>query len=197
MWALLLAFVLINPVERDIVSPYVDIEHIGAGTCLYVGNELLILTAAHVPTGKKVWTVTRGEEKTICDVVYSSPTYDLALLRPRTLDGLVAAKVATAAPVRGEDCYIIGTASGVHAHLIKTIVVHPAYVANGHPWLTTNGEVWYGSSGGGVYAKRRETWYLTGVVSWGNPHDGPRCITYHENIQSIRAMMDAYLKVKR
>ncbi len=160
--------------ESQVVSPYVEVrakDWFGSGVVIDVRGEQLILTAAHVVEGqKKVTLYKRHEDEEMstqwtADVVRICESADLALLRPRTPLGLTSAKIDhTARAVRGEDCWYVGSHSGVHASLEKSIINRPVICIEDKKYTLVNGNGWYGNSGGPLFVKRGGDYVLVGVI---------------------------------
>lgn len=196
--------------ERQVVAPYVEVRTpagCGSGVVLEVDGELLVLTAQHVTAGSKIAVLYKRHDddqmdtRWLADVVAEGDARDpdqpdLALLRPRTPLGLTPAHFCSRLVAeRGESAWVVGTHSGLHAQLEKTIVNRPRMTVDGRSYLVVNGNAWYGNSGGPVYVQRGADWYLAGVcvrLAALNPRTPVCC----ESVTAIRGFLDAWVASK-
>lgn len=162
----------------QVISPYVEINSdagTGSGVVVKYKGEIHVLTARHVVDDYKEARLYKRtdcdnmEQAWVADVVKVSTKSDLALLKPRVPDGLVPAKVDYNVKLsRGEDCWYVGTHSGLHAMLEKSIINRPVYEIDDeferHKYTLVNGNGWYGNSGGPLYVKRGADYYVVGIV---------------------------------
>jgi hypothetical protein len=178
-------------VKQDVCDPYVEIQapndSYGSGTVIQHGDEILILTAAHVAAegahapGELLQPMVLRKElpgnkelKTKADLVFFGKAEeeggrDLALLKPRSIKGLKPARLGLETVLEeGQDLWVIGTPRGCHASLEKTIVARAECYLPGMdkaPFFSCNGNPFFGSSGGGAFIKQGKEYVLVGVLT--------------------------------
>lgn len=216
-------------IQTDIVDPYVEVRTTaggGAGTVIKVGDEILVLTAAHVvaESAKAMEPKTPEEAKRtlpeknkpvfLCietehrrtviqaDIVGYSTTEDkggtdLALVKPRDPAGLTPAIFCDQAKIEpGQECWYIGTPMGVHRMLEKTIVNRPLLEKNDHPYIVVNGQGTYGNSGGGLFVKSGDKYVLVGVVTRRLWTSDDRNPLCAQTQKSIKLFIDKHVEAK-
>lgn len=165
-------------VDSQMIAPYVEVrsaDGIGSGVVIDWNGGQFVLTARHVvELNTPVVLVKRHDDDEMetrwnADVVFVSDEADLALCKPRTRIGLTSAKVSfDVKPERGEDVWCVGTHSGIHASLEKSIVNRPSFWLkdqwSDRKYLLLNGNAWYGNSGGPVFVKRGDDYYVVGIL---------------------------------
>lgn len=189
----------------QVVTPYVEVRSdkgTGSGVVLLDKNgQMIVMTAKHVVDGS---TVVKLYKRTDCDdsdrswladVEMVGEEADLAIVRPRVTDGLVAAKFDRSVKLeRGEDCWYIGTHSLIHACLEKSTINRPQYRTESayggeRSYTLINGNGWYGNSGGPMFVKRGDDYYVVGIVvqlAALNPRT-PLCA---ERLEAMAEMLD-------
>lgn len=165
-------------VDTQMVSPYVEIQTasgVGAGVVIDVGGKQVVLTAKHVVDDVTECVILKRnddddlETRWIADVVAKSETADLAIVKPRTPTGLTSANLCGCVKLeRGEDAWYVGTPTGLHASLDKTIINRPSYLIddqwNKRKYTFLNGNAWYGNSGGPAFVKRGDDYFVIGII---------------------------------
>lgn len=124
----------------------------GHGSGVHIGNGY-VLTAAHVPAGKKQMAYGRDDGlKGTAAVVWSSAETDIALMRLDTADGLAASALECRAPAKGEAVALKGNP------LVLDNITTWGRVAGDAtelgPWanvLPVDGAIAGGMSGGGAF----------------------------------------------
>lgn len=197
-----------SDIDRQVIDPYVQVSAptgTGAGVVIEHRGQLRILTAAHVARCVKRDDGTYGTltlskesddggytERWKADVLRVSTAADLAILKPRSTKHLKPAKLRfDVIPERGEDCWYVGTAHGIHAGLERSMVNKPTCDIDGHCFLIVNGNVWYGNSGGPVFVKRGADYTLVGIVVIAVNGADPKTPGGCEPLPAIRDFLDA------
>lgn len=204
-------------IKGEVVSPYVQVNcdvGEGAGVALDLRGEILVLTCAHMVEDNKYTedgitfysplTLKKHHNKeeifsSLADVVQvgdSDNGVDLALLHPRSF-GLSPARWDPKLKLElGEDCWYIGTPGGVHARLEKSILSHldREFPCLKGTYLGVNGCANHGSSGGPVFVKRDQHYYLCGVIARGGEdyNNNPKCIGYAVDHTTIKKFLEHY-----
>jgi hypothetical protein len=199
--------------DRQVIDPYVEVDGrvgLGAGVVLNIDGQLLVLTAAHVANCslnedgsyspmqiKKQHDTENMTTVWTCDVVAICHGADLALLKPRIPVGLKPANFGAITPLeRGEDCWYVGTAHGIHAGLEKSIVNRPFVTIRNHEFTAINGCGWYGNSGGPLFVKRRDDYMLVGIIVQIAALQDPKTPLLAERLEAMAAFIDAYRQAK-
>lgn len=166
-------------VDSQMIAPYVEIRTdscIGSGVVIDWHGSQMVLTAKHVVDGaKRVVLVKRHDDDELetkwnADVVaMGDGEADLALLKPRTAIGLKSANLCFGVKLeRGEDAWYVGSHTGLHAMLEKSVVNRPSYRLkdqwNDRKYTFFNGNAWYGNSGGPAFVKRGDNYFLAGII---------------------------------
>lgn len=196
--------------QQEVIDPYVEIHAsgaIGSGVAVEWNGDMVVLTAAHVANCNKqpdgtftpMTLVKESEEggysqMWTADVLRVGDKADLAVLKPRHPAGLHAAHLMAdiSAVERGEDCWYVGTAHGVHAGLEKSIINRPAFgTPDGRSLTLVNGNGWYGNSGGPLFVKRGDDYYLVGIIVVLTAGNDPKAPVGAENLASIEKFLKA------
>lgn len=124
----------------------------GHGSGVHIGNGY-VLTAAHVPAGKRQMAYVRSDGlKGTASVVWASAETDIALMRIDTADGLVAAPLECRAPAIGEVVTLKGNPLMLDNITTWGRVAGDATALG--PWanvLPVDGAIAGGMSGGGAF----------------------------------------------
>ncbi len=169
--------------DAQVIQPYVEVRaDDGCGAGVYLGNGKA-LTATHVVKDAARITLFQRSDggkaiRTWAAAVLKT-SGDLALLSVPESNGLTPAKWdSKVAPIRGEECWYMGTPFALHGSLEKSIINKRAFFNKQWNWVT-NGHGYYGTSGGPLFVKRAGHYYLVGIVSCGqddNPKSPVFCI---------------------
>lgn len=204
---------LAHSIKQDVVDSYVEVDvdqGLGSGTSVKVGDEVLVLTAGHVVQDSQHVKIKRdfgpldSLESEAEVVAYSAPEenggHDLALLKPKNLNGLRPAQIDTKTTLDvGEPVWFCGTPSGVHGLLDTGIISRLDFPVEDSArniktsWIVVSSAGgWFGNSGGGLFVEREGRHVLVGVVvrlvgDRERPHVG--C----QNQKTIEDFLGAYL----
>lgn len=211
-------------IKEEVVDPYVQIntpkKHTGSGVVIRLKGELLVLTCAHMTDDAIGKEDTEGIQvvrpltvlkvkgpktlyKSEADIVQKGSVrgVDLALLRPRIKEGLRPALWDSSISLElGEECWYVGTPSGVHARLEKSLLSDIEFqipdIKGTH--VGVNGCGYFGSSGGPVFVLRNYHYYLCGIVSRAGPDiwENPKCILYAVDHMTIKKFLGRYQESK-
>jgi hypothetical protein len=209
-------------VSEDVVTPFVEVRTsrgLGSGQAIKLGDEILVLTAAHVveslygddpknPKNKPEQADLfrcdpNGDDVEICkaDVIfYSAPNdeggHDLALLRPVSAKGLAPAHLGLDETLeQGEECWYVGSPDGYTGVLEKSVLAKVRTKMDTIPgeFLVVGGNGWHGNSGGGVYVVRRGQYELVGTITYIDTENPKSCL-FCEPQEVIKDFLVAYQK---
>lgn len=131
------------------------------------------------------------------DIVLFSPVeesggHDLALLKPRSTEGLKATRFSASAKMRpGQDAWYIGTPIGLHRSLEKSIINQTDMAWHGNIFTVTNGNGTFGNSGGGLFVRDDRGFCLVGVVV-RKAHGGDNSPLMCQTQKTILAFLTKY-----
>ena len=128
------------------------IDKTGHGSGVHIGGGY-VLTAAHVPGGKKAMAYVRDDGKRgQAKVIWASPEYDVALMKLDAAEGLAESNLECRAPAKGETVLLEGNP------LILEGITTWGRIAGGEtslgPWasvLPVDASIAGGMSGGGAF----------------------------------------------
>lgn len=217
-------------IREEVASPNVEIlnrhaSRLGCGTCIEVGGEVLVLTAAHVVHGYADPQQTRltdadGNKRTYStparhlvevshqedfggwrsegETLWVSADLDLALVRLlQRVPAIAVKKLLTRDSLAlGEEVWYIGSPAGIYGRLERSIVAATRHEAGKRYWYGTNGCGYPGSSGGGVYVRRGDHYILAGAVLAG--YTGcPKGMTLFCPPSDIHRFLDSYREYRK
>lgn len=148
----------------------------GSGTEGVFEGRVYVLTAAHVVAGETSIEVRRGDWTRSAAVIGEDKRRDLALLwvRGPREHRLLPSLVPACQLVKGEEAVYTSNGAGLDGYVERSLIAkvnhnpHPNISREipGCPLVTlVTGKGFYGSSGCGVFVKRKEGYRLAGVIS--------------------------------